>query len=366
MKILYVGAPSPHLDKFARTFSKLHEVHCAVFRPGGLPNEILLRTRTRLTRWTPALAAPLLSRAIAELRPDVVHAFYLLPFAYLAARAGARPLVISAMGDDIYPPGPASRYASRLLHLSGVPRDWHRGLAGTFDRAIVECAHARARMEELGYDGARIDVVPWGPDADVFRPEARDPALRKRLIGDAGALVVCTRAWWPQYGLADLLRAFARRPFDARLVLLGEGPEGPALRRLSRRLGIEPEVEFVGRVDHRDIPAYVGSADLMVSPARSDTVSVSLLEGMACGLGVVATDVGGTSEFVRDWESGLLVPPGEPGRIADALERLIADPALRRRLGEEARKTILGSADWSAKWREVERVYGRAAGTRSR
>jgi glycosyltransferase involved in cell wall biosynthesis len=361
MKLLYFGGPTTHLEKFASTFAREHDVAAAVFQKSGLPNEILVGGASRATRWTPALAVPKLRRVLERERPDVVHSFYLLPFAFLGARAGVRRHVISAMGSDIYPPGPTRSLRSRLFHLTSIPRDWHRQTASRFDAGVVECEDARARMGALGYDLGRIKVVTWGPDCTVFRPGAGDPALRAELLGGAASLVICTRKHWSVYGVADLLDAFSSAHRDAALALLDSGPRTAALRRRASKLGIADRVRFLGRVAPGEVPRYVASADLLVSPSHSDTISTALLEGMACGLACVSTDVGGTREFVRDGENGLLVPPGRPDLLSGALRRLLDDPKLRSRLGRAARGTVLEKADWSKRWREVEALYEEVA-----
>ncbi|HLF05890.1 MAG TPA: glycosyltransferase family 4 protein [Thermoplasmata archaeon] len=357
MKILYFGGPTTHMRKFATTFASRHEVRTAVFRESGMPNEVLIGGTSKATRWTPALAVPLVRKLIEREKPDLVHSFYLLPFSFLGARAGASPHVISAMGDDIYPPGPHSQFRNRLLHLTGIPRDWHLQTSRRFDAAVVECEHARQRMEKLGYAGAKVSVITWGPDCTVFRPEARDVRLRERLLGDLSQLVICSRAMWKEYGVHDLVDAFASVREEAVLVLLGSGPEAAALRRQAERRGIGGRIRFIGQVRPDEVAAYVASADVMVSPSYTDTVSTSLLEGMACGVPSVATDVGGTGEFVKEGENGLLLPPGRPELIAEALDRLLSDGSLMARLGRKGREVVLEKADWAKRWREVQALY---------
>ncbi|MGH3080495.1 MAG: glycosyltransferase family 4 protein [Gaiellaceae bacterium] len=133
-----------------------------------------------------------------------------------------------------------------------------------------------------------------------------------------------------------LARALALLPassFEA--LIVGDGPERPALEAELRRLGIDDRVRLAG--EQGDVCALLADADAFVLPSRSEGLPVSILEAMAAELPVVASRVGGVPELVVDGESGFLVSPGDPQELATALERLVGDPDLRRRLGAVGR-----------------------------
>jgi glycosyltransferase involved in cell wall biosynthesis len=113
--------------------------------------------------------------------------------------------------------------------------------------------------------------------------------------------------------------------------IVGDGPERPALEAEIRAAGLLQRVELAG--ERRDVPQLLEDADVFVLSSRSEGAPLSILEAMAAGLPVVASAVGGVPEIVDDGTTGLLVPPGDAGALAAALERLLADPALRSRLG---------------------------------
>ena len=166
-------------------------------------------------------------------------------------------------------------------------------------------------------------VIPNAVDVDA--------APRAALEGDPPRIVTVGRLAAPKDALT-LLRALATLgplPFSARLV--GDGPDRPAVEAEIRSLGLGDRVEPAG--SRADVPALLAGADVFVLSSRSEGAPFSILEAMAAGLPVVATDVGGVRELVADGETGLLVPAGDPARLAEALRRLLEDPALRRRLG---------------------------------
>ena len=113
--------------------------------------------------------------------------------------------------------------------------------------------------------------------------------------------------------------------------MVGDGPDRPEVEAEIRALEISDAVELAGYA--RDVPDLLAAADVFVLSSRSEGAPFSILEAMAAGLPVVATDVGGVGELVADGETGLLVPAGDPARLAEALRSLLADAALRRRLG---------------------------------
>jgi glycosyltransferase involved in cell wall biosynthesis len=127
-----------------------------------------------------------------------------------------------------------------------------------------------------------------------------------------------------------------RTPFEADFV--GGGPLRRTLEREVERLGLGTSVRLLG--DRRDVPSLLARSDVFVLASRSEGLPLSILEAMAAGLPVVASSVGGVPELVVDGETGLLVPAGDPERLAGAVGRLLADAALRRRLGEAGRARV--------------------------
>ena len=156
-----------------------------------------------------------------------------------------------------------------------------------------------------------------------------------RHEGDPPRVVTVGRLATPKDALTLLraLPAVAPTPFSA--LLVGDGPDRPALEASIRALGLEDTVTLAG--SRSDVPALLAAADVFVLSSRSEGAPFSILEAMAAGLPVVASDVGGVGELVVDGETGLLVPPADPGRLADALRRVLGDAALRRRLGAAGR-----------------------------
>jgi glycosyltransferase involved in cell wall biosynthesis len=120
---------------------------------------------------------------------------------------------------------------------------------------------------------------------------------------------------------------------------------------------VADRVRFVGRVDHDRVGRFMAAGDLFVLPSLSEGLPTVVCEAMNCGLPVVATAVDGTPEIVRDGQTGLLVPPSDPGALADALAAILDDPDRARRMGEEALRVGRAEYTWDANAATMEGIY---------
>jgi len=220
-----------------------------------------------------------------------------------------------------------------------------------------------------------VEVIPNGVDLARFRPargpgDPRRAALRAALgVAPDAPLVVHAAGLRPVKDQATLIRAWrvvadhhaARRSGpDPLLLMVGEGECRDDLASLADGLGIAGSVLFLG---HRpDLDDLLPAGDLFVLSSISEGLSFAVLEAMACGLPVVATDVGGNRELVADGATGLLVPPRDPLSLASALGRLLAEPGLGLAMGARGRTEVERSYDLAAAARRYVELYESLAG----
>jgi glycosyltransferase involved in cell wall biosynthesis len=233
-------------------------------------------------------------------------------------------------------------------------------------RVVITVSEAQRRVYQraAGVKAERIQTCRHGVDTAVFRP---DPAARERLratLGlEPGALVFAVVALLrPGKGHADLLHALARvrlRAPAVRVLAAGDGVERPRLEALAAGLGVADLVRFLGA--RSDVPALLAASDAYVHPSLAEALPTSVLEAMAVGLPVVATDVGGVPEIVAHERTGLLVPAGRPDRLADAMLRL-TDPALRVAMGAAGRAWAQAHGSSTLWLDRVHALYRRVAG----
>ncbi len=277
-------------------------------------------------------------RAMRSLSPDVCHVNLRTPYAAqygtLAAllTPGARVVVVehSILASD-------SGFRRWLKRLTSARVDAHVGVGDRASRLIESDAGLPAGSIRVIYNG-----VPGQPGDEV--PVRLADELVFGTIGRVDNLK----------GLDILIDALARIP-EARVAIVGKGPELPALEAHARMREVADRVIFTGWRDEG--LQLVAGFDVFVLPSLLEGFPLSVLEAMHRGRPVVATAVGSVSEMVVDGETGLIVPPGDPSALTDALERLRTDPALRKRLGLAGRARARALFDVETMAQAYERLY---------
>ena len=213
---------------------------------------------------------------------------------------------------------------------------------------FVVCISDFARSQAMAFLDQRqwnkLRVVHCGVDPSAFQPDgkAHMPAQTNSLhVLNVGRLIGLK-------GHALLLNALALlrdRGIDAKLTIVGDGPTRARLESLAASIGITDAVSFAGAVGQGEIAAFYRAADVFCTPSFAEGIPVVLMEAMAMHLPVVATRIAGIPELVHHGTTGLIVSPGRPDQLADALKRLALDPARRRVMGEEARAKVRAQFD---------------------
>lgn len=204
----------------------------------------------------------------------------------------------------------------------------------------------------------RVEVVANGVDADEFMPKVqRDGSPADGFtVGFVGSLK-------PWHGLPNLVAAFAtvrEHALDARLLIVGDGPERARLEEIVAVGGLRDSVRLTGAVSHREVPALLATMDVAVAPyPKLENFYFSPLkvyEYMAAGLAVIASRTGQVAKLIDDGVSGLLYEPGEVGAMAAAIDRLRLAPEFRRSLGRAARAAILRGHTWEAVMQRILQI----------
>jgi glycosyltransferase involved in cell wall biosynthesis len=268
-------------------------------------------------------------------------------WARLAARiAGVRWLVASERNVDIW----EERYKRVIGRL----------LARSTDRIIANSEAVRQYLlNRGGLAGDKVVTIYNGVNLDRFRAPC-DPRVRRRELGidDEVVLAGCVARVEPAKDHATLLQALAlisNRVPRLHLVIVGGGSEEPRLRRMARELGIGERVHFTGF--RTDAAEWLQSVDISVLSSVKEGLSNTLLESMAAGKPVVATDVGGNAEVIVENETGYLVPPRRPTELGAALARLACSRELTAALGAAGRRRADGVFSVRAMVERTEQLY---------
>lgn len=257
---------------------------------------------------------------------DLIDAHYYYPDGVAAALLGRwyrKPVVITARGSDI-----------NLIPRNPVARRMILWAARQAAASITVCAALRDELVRLGAEAKKISVLRNGVDLELFRPLDRSEA-RKRL-GETGPLLLSVGHLNQRKGHHLVIEAL-RDLREYRLMIVGDGEMAGALRNQAAQLGVAHRVRFVGAVTQQQLPTYFSAADILVLASSREGWANVLLESMACGTPVVATDVWGTREVVAQRAAGVLVKDVSAAAIAagvQALARAYPDRAATRAYAE--------------------------------
>ncbi|MBA3890854.1 MAG: glycosyltransferase family 4 protein [Gemmatimonadaceae bacterium] len=296
--------------------------------------------------------------AFDDFRPDVIHVHE--PFAPSTSLLG----VLCADAPVV---ATFHSYHEPFTVHGGIYTGWSHLLRPVWSRIDHRIAVSRAAQRTMStrMRGADSTIVPNGASIAHFRhalPAQLPPGRRMLFVGRLE----------PRKGFRIALDAFAElgeRYDDLRLVVVGDGPQRTRIRRLTPAL--RARVDMIGRVSHAALPTYHAAADFFVAPATGrESFGIVLVEAMAAGLPVIASNLAGYAEVVRDERDGLLVRPADPAALAAAGARLLDDEVLAKRLASAGRGRARAFA-WPRVAARVERVYekvrrGRATLTHKR
>jgi glycosyltransferase involved in cell wall biosynthesis len=291
-----------------------------------------------------AIAVMRLARIIRAQRPRILHTH--------TAKAGAVGRLAALLAGDARPPIVIHTFHGHVLRGYFDPLR-----AAAFRRVERWLARASTALvavsPQVRDDLVALDVAP----PDRFAVVRLGIELQERIVAKAAertesrhllglppdAFVV---GWMgrmtPVKRVEAVLRAFAHlleRGVDARLCLVGDGPDRTHIERLAHSLGIMRRTVFLGYQE--DVGRLYAALDVLVLPSRNEGTPVSAIEALAAGLPVVATRVGGVADVVRDGVDGFLVDPDATGDLVDRLARLAADPQLRSEMGAAGRERVL-------------------------
>ncbi|MDR1564499.1 MAG: glycosyltransferase [Oscillospiraceae bacterium] len=352
MKICFItDAGSVHTAKWCRYFvSRGHEVHVVSLRDGELEgvqvhslhlSQELMQSGSLAAKLKYLAKAPQVRRIVKRLKPDIIHAHYATSYGMVTALAGVRPFYLSVWGSDVYE-FPSNALTKAMIRFVFSQASW-----------ILSTSKDMAK-QTAKFTKKPILITPFGVEIELFKPAERAKEGPKIVLG-------CVKKLEEHYGIQFLLKAFAilcSEYDNLELRIAGYGPMEAELKQLAEELGIGSKVLWLGFVSpQEEVIKLIQGLDIAAVPSLSESFGVSAIEASACGIPVVASNVGGLPETVLEGATGLLVPPSDEKALATALKKLIESPELRRSMGERGRAFVCENYSFVKNFNEIEGYY---------
>jgi glycosyltransferase involved in cell wall biosynthesis len=286
-----------------------------------------------------------LKNIIEEFKPNILHAHYASSFGLLGALTGFHPYIISVWGSDIYEFPNASRIFSTILKFN----------LSKADRIL---STSRAMLEETKkYTDKEIILTPFGIDTNKFT------GRKVNSLFDEKDLVIGTiKTLQKNYGIEYLIRAFEilvkKYPEKSlKLLIVGEGEQRKYLETLVDQLGIKNVTIFTGYIEPDKVDNYHNMLDIYVAVSLAESFGVAVLEASSCSKPVVVSNVGGLPEVVENGKTGFIIEKGNFAALAKILEKLVLNPELRKRLGNNGREKVVREYDWTDSVNKMVHIY---------
>lgn len=280
---------------------------------------------------------------------------------HLSQRYGL-PLILEMNGSHTF------RREWRHKHSRLYPwmiRRWERRSCHEADSVAVVTPFLKQYLARLGIPGKKVFLLPNGVDTGKFYPDDLKASAIRQKYGLEGKIVVGFIGGLRLYHGVDILidsaRAIVKESSDIHFLIVGDGPPRATLEQQARKRGVASVVTFTGSVPYQDMPVYINAMDVTVAPFSKlpdfHFSPIKIFEYMAVAKPVVASRYTDTESVIVDRYNGLLVEPGNRHQLACAIQELLQDKDLRRRLGREGRRTVEEKYTWEKNAQMILEIY---------
>lgn len=358
MKVLYVSSNGGiHDYRFLKKLVEDHEVLFLHYAAGEIIDEIDKLDHLQIISKKPAFRSiPLISerahfkKVVDEFKPDLIHSGYVWQVGILAANSGFHPHLSMPWGSDILTEPDKSYFRRKLV----------KKVMNTCDHVQCDAEFVKQKIiSDYSLPGDKISVFPWGIDLQLFSKTDKASARDNLKLEKDKFIVLFNRYFEPVYGVNFLMEAF--RNFcagkeDVLMLMLSEGSGKVNVLKYITDKGLDDKIQVLGRVPNHELPLFLNAADVYVSPSLSDGTSLSLLEAMACGTGLIVTDVPAIKEWVTA-ENGIMVKRGDAAELQRALEEYYTNRTLAETHGAKNLEIAKERADWDKNYLKLKEIY---------
>lgn len=355
--LLLADGSSIHTQRWANSLSK-KGVEIVVFslcEPDGLYNkEIKIYTHgfdPKRTNKSSNVFSKLvylktifdLRRVISIFQPDILHAHYASSYGLLGALTGFHPYIISVWGSDVYD-FPRKSFLHRIV------------LRYNLSKADSVLSTSNIMAKEISkYSRKQIQVTPFGVNLNLFKKNIIIKPKEEFIVGTVKSLSTV-------YRIDLLISAFklvidTNKNTNLKLQIVGDGPDKDKLILLTKNLGIDRYVEFIGKIENNLLPNYYNNFSIFVALSDSESFGVVAIEAMACGCPVIVSNADGFTEVVVDNETGYIVPNVDTKVVANTIQKFIDNNTLRDIMGRKGRIRVEHLYDWEKNVETMIMIY---------
>lgn len=282
---------------------------------------------------------------VKEIKPDILHSHYATSYGLFGRMCSYHPFVVSVWGSDI------NEFPNQGILNKKI-------LQNILKSCDAVCATSNSLANRTSkYCDDNISITPFGVDLSLFKNSI--PVLSNNYI-----TIGIVKNLEKVYAHDILIQAFSQlvakfKDRDFRLLIVGEGSERKKLMELSKELGIINKVTFTGHIDNNSVANYVNKMDIVCIPSLFEGFGVSAVEACACGRPVIASNVGGLKEIIRDGYNGYLVEPSNVIDLQIKLEKMLGDRNKLIEFSQNALKVVKEKYNWEQNAEEMWKVYDR-------
>lgn len=358
MKVLYVTAKGGiHDYRFLKKLVEDYEVLLLHYAADKMISEIQNIKGLKIISRTPFKKSfPLLSeyshfkKIIREFKPDIIHTGYVWQVGILASLHNFHPHLSMVWGSDVLTE-PGSSFIIKKIVRKVVNQADHIQCDADFVKQKI--------IADYKIDPGKITVFPWGIDLEIFSKVEKTESRQLLKLGEDKFIVIYNRYLEPIYNPRSMLegfKKFAEGKKDVLLLMLSDGSLKEETLKFISAGRLEDKIKMIGNKPNEQIPFYLNASDVYISTSLSDGTSLSLLEAMACGLGLVVSDVPAIKEWVGPG-NGIMIPRKDSDAVAGALNKYYNNRGLILHHGEKNIKIASLRADWNKNYGMLKEIY---------
>jgi L-malate glycosyltransferase len=351
MKICYIAsAKSIHTQRWVNAFADLgHEVFLITATP--VPEDVNCKATVfdvsckdnNATKYLKVIAQ--VRQIVWQIQPDILHAHYATGYGLLGNLCNYHPFLISVWGSDIFEFPTRSIFHKWLLTANLNVAD-----------AIASTSYCMAiKTKEYIASDKNVYVTPFGIDLNLFTIKENI-----NLTIDGNLTIGVVKALEPTYGIDNLVRVFIDISIEypkLKLMIVGDGSQYSLLNQMIANAQLSERIKILPGMPHHLVPDCLKEIDVFVIPSKSESFGVVALEASASGLPVIASNVGGLPEVVRDNITGYLVLPDNLLDLKDKIVQLIKSPDIRLRMGKAGREFVEQNYSWDISVLKMSSLY---------